>query len=306
MTEPAPTRGAITQQMWMGMGRNKSFGRPPEPYFSVRLMHIGHVGRNFVDYYGGSMTWDQLGSLWIKWGTNETIKYNGLQPGWTYWWELGTWDFIVTDADGNKTVEKIKTVSDLGITWDIFESPQFSIHITGKFENDAFLIAWRYKRGVKNPDDTDWTEPDVICIEQPYLWGEFDHYAGEYNHVKGKRLTNKDTYEGSYDFIVDIDVTGLVRTIILARIANLSATGNFPAELKSRDINVIVEKLLEDRHAEAWVVGNLLMIRMFASINNRGKPVYEPWMLWHLWQWLGHGMIVSSRDRTFDLSPWWG
>jgi hypothetical protein len=51
--------------------------------------------------------------------------------------------------------------------------------------------------------------------------------------------------------------------------------------------------------------GDVLLIQTFASINNMSKPMIEPWLLWDLWRWLGRSNIVITRERAFDLSPWW-
>lgn len=47
-----------------------------------------------------------------------------------------------------------------------------------------------------------------------------------------------------------------------------------------------------------------LLALVMATISNRGSAVYEPWMLWKLWQWLG-----TPSDEviyTFDIMPNWG
>jgi hypothetical protein len=295
-------RGGWIQPGVEGLQSYRHLGRAPLPFLSVKLKHLGHIGKQFADYYGDEVTWDQLGSLQIPWGNSTTIKYAALQPGWTYWWEIGTWDFTVTDELGNATVEKVKTLSDLGITWEIFESHQFSIHISGKFENDAFLIAWRYRRGT----DGDWYEPPVQGHMMPYLWGEFEKYLLEYIHIEHRRLVPASHAEATDVQYIDADVTGLIRSLVFAYVAKLSATGDFPAELLAKDINTVAAKVLENKKAESYIMGQLLMIQTFASINHMSKPVYEPWMLWYLWQWMGKSSVVVSRERVFDLSPWWG
>lgn len=298
------SRNGTPQIDWIGMGRNDSLGRPPLPYFSVRLMHMGHIGKMFVDYYGGTMMWDELGSLRIPWGYNETIKYNGVQPGWTYWWEIGTWDFIVTDDLGNVTTEKIKTLSDLGITWDILESHQFSIHITGKFENDAFLIAWKYKHGYDDPDDPDGTD-NRLSEMLPYLWGQFEKYLNDLYTLHLGRLLNTDRTVGENQ-LVSIDITTQIRSAIFAKVTDLRASGEFPNDLVGVEESMSCEIVKRIREAESYMVGSLLMIRLFASISDNSDPVFEPWMLWQIWQWFGRSSVVVSRDRVFDLSPWWG
>lgn len=297
-------RGGEIQINFIGMGRNASFGRAPLPYFSVRLEHLGHVGVEFADLFGGSMTWDQLSNLVLKWGNNEIIKYNGVKPGWTYWWEIGTWNFIVTDDLGNVKTEKATTISDLGITWDIFESHQFSIHFSAKFENTAFLIAWKYKRGVLPPDDED-TPPDRYAEVPKYLWGEFDKYLNETMQVKFGGFVDKLTYVGETETL-DINISTNVKTALLAKTINFSASADFSLDLAGIELNGMGEKKYREAVAETYMIGNLLMIRLFASIYDMSKPVFEPWMLWHMWQWFGSSGVTIKRDRVFDLSPWWG
>lgn len=302
------SRGGEIQMNWSGMCQGVKFPDPPIPLTSVMLMHLGHVGMDFKYFHGGTMTWDELGSLNLKWGDNTTIKYNGLQPGWTYFWEIKNYDFIVTDNAGNVTITNCKTISDLGITWDIFESPQFTIHISGKWENDSFLVAWRYKTGVKPPPDDPFfpPAPKQFAIIEDYLWGEFDKYLKAEMHAKYGVLIDKATIYGNEDTIVDMDITGCAKAIILAKTTSLSTTGNFPASISLGKSNSLGEKEYREAVAEIADVGNLLMICIFASIMNGSKSCFEPWMLWKMWQWYGSSGVVVNRDRIFDLSPWWG
>jgi hypothetical protein len=297
------TRGGEIQMSWPGMGQNEKFRDPPVPFVSVKLLHLGHLGLDFKDYYGGKITWDELGSLNLEWGENEVIQYNGVQPGWTYWWEIGIWEFTVTDELGNKTVTKAETISDLGITWDILESPQFSIHLSGKFENDSFLLAWKYKPGYEPPDPSH-PRPEGFIAE--YLWGEFDKYLNNEMHAHYQMLIDKVITTGNPDTIVDMDLSDCVKTMILAKTTSLAATGNFPLDLIKMDLQSLGEKEYREAGTEMHTVGNLLMIHIFASIMNGSKSAFEPWMLWKMWQWFGSSGVVVNRDRIFDLSPWWG
>lgn len=297
------TRGGEIQMGLYGMGQSEKFRNPPLPFVSVKLMHLGHVGMDFKYFNGGTMTWDELGSLNLKWGDNTAIKYNGLQPGWTYFWEIKNYDFIVTDNAGNVTITNCKTISDLGITWDIFKSPQFTIHISGKWENDSFLLAWRYKHGYE-PLDPLHPRPEGFIAE--YLWGEFDKYLKDEMHVHYEMLVDKVTTSGNDDTLVELDATACIKPMTLAKTTPLSATGNFPADCLKMDLNSLGEKEYREAIAEAYDVGNLLMICIFASIMNGSKSVFEPWMIWKMWQWYGSSGVVVNRDRIFDLSPWWG
>jgi hypothetical protein len=290
-------RGAELQDGFATMGVRHNFKPPPIPYMSVKLMNLGDVGRTFVDYYGDTITWDQFASLKLTWGDNTVIKYNGVQPGWTYWWEIGLWEFIVTDNLGNKTVETVSTLSDLGITWDILESSQFSMHISARFVREAFLKAWRYKRRI------------LPCNLWPtdYLWGEFDKYL------------NDDEYDSHFERLRDsprelgffIEPGGMLgelreQTLMPIRDYNLDSTGNFPTDMWDLNYVKTTSKATPPRIVDQYEIGTMLMIYMFASIMNASKPVFEPWMLWKMWQWFVPPDNSIVRDRVFDLSPWWG
>lgn len=288
-------------------GNNPSLRRPPRPFFSVKLKHLGHLGLKIPALYtGGTMTWDDFGALGVQWGNNTQILYTKPLPGWTYRWEYGERIFYVTDDQGTVTVaNNIKTLSDLGITWDIFESPQFTIHLTAKFENDAFLIGWHKKK-----NDPEYPDPDgdryVTLID--YAWAQGDKGLNNTMHpCHYSQLISINTEVSIYeDTLVGLDITGLIREIILAKIIDLSVTGEFPIGLLLSDKGMTGAKKSLTREGYSFVVGQLLMIHVFASISNASKPVFEPWMLWKIFQWVGKGNIVITRDRTFDLSPWWG
>lgn len=311
------SREGIPQFGWMGF-KGLNTAKPPLPYFSVRMKHLGHLGLKIpAEFIGGSMTWDELGSIILRWGTNETLLYTVPQPGWTYKWDIGLGRFIVTDSNGNATIhEHIKTISDLGISWDILESPQFSIHLTANFENTAFLIGWRYKKGYPpNPDDPYYPDdpdnpvssPEYYGITALIQWSEVDKYLNSVLHIVYGRLIESSINDGgNQDASVTIDLTGYFRDILFAEAGNLTASSNYPLDLYKASEAMTGNKEFLMRYVEMAFIGDLLMIHLFASISNGSKPVFEPWMLWELWRWLGQGTVVISRDRTFDLSPWWG
>ena len=293
---------------------SKSLLRPPNPFFSVRLKILGHLGIKIpADYYGDTLTWGELGGIKSKWGNNETIIYDGVKPGWTYSWDVGTKIFTVTDNLGNVTKKTVTIFSDLGITWDILASHQFSIHLTAKYENDAFLIGWFYAKGSDQDTDNPYKYTRVGYVESAYIWSFVDRYLNQIYHAVYKRLLNMDMSELLQSIpvnerIVDINTnfTDYTRSIINASIIDLDGTGNYPNNFSVEELNGTGVREVIEKQAESVVLGTMLMIRIFASINNMSKQVYEPWMLWELWKWLGSGRVIISRDRVFDLSPWWG
>ena len=304
-------RDGLLQLTCLGMGgKNKSMGRCPRPSNPIRLMYLGHLALKVPSiFYGGSMTWDELGSLKIPWGDNETVIYDTVQAGWTYVFDVGLKRFTVTDNNGTATVYNgITTISDLCISWDILESPQFSIVINGTFENIAFLIAWKYRKWQVPPGEDPGNIPARSGYQFPYFFSYVDQYLSE-NGVSSKyyRLLDISPIDGVTDGVtVSLDASGYAREVLLAKIKDLSADCNFPANYFEGKNAAVAAKQIIEKQAIIESVGEWLMIAAFASIMNASKPVYEPWMLWHLWQWLGQGTVVIKRERVFDLSPRWG
>ena len=121
------------------------------------------------------------------------------------------------------------------------------------------------------------------------------------------RLLDVSLINGITDGIaVSVDVSGYLREVLLAEIRDLSADCNFPANYFEGKNAAVAAKQIVEKQANIESVGEWLMVAAFASIVNASKPVFEPWMLWHLWQWLGQGTVIIKRDRIFDLSPRWG
>ena len=307
-------RDGVFQLNCIGMGgNNHSMGRCPRPYNPVRLMHLGHLALKVPSiFYGGSMTWDELGSLKIPWGDEETVIYETVQTGWTYVYDIGLKRFTVTDNTGTATVHNgIETISELCISWDILESPQFSIALTAKFENDAFLIGWKYRKDRIPPGEevpSGFVFPDKAADEYTYFFSYVDQYLSK-SGVSSKhyRLLDVSPLDGVLDGVmVSVDVSGYAREILLAKIQDLSADCNFPENYFEGKNAAVAAKQIVEKQAIIESVGEWLMVAAFASIMNASKPVFEPWMLWHLWQWLGHGTVIIKRDRIFDLSPRWG
>ncbi|TWH48560.1 hypothetical protein [Sporomusa sp. KB1] len=302
-------RGGIPQFEWGAIGRiSPSLTGEPRPFFSVRLKHLGHLALKVPStYYGDALTWDQLASLGMPWGDNTTLLYEAPLPGWSYRFDIGLKRFTVTDTEGQATVyNNIKTISDLGISWDIISSHQFVLFFDAHFENDAFLIGWYLKKGYPIPPEWDII-PEILCDIYGYCWSDVEDYLqpGDYAVHFGRLLERQQE-------TVDIEVpTSLSecerRNLLVNTTVDLSrATGGFQPNLKLSPEEKHMAKKSKDRAAELIPVGILLMIALFASISNASKPAFEPWMLWELWRWLGCGTVVVPRDRTFDLSPWWG
>lgn len=306
-------RGCIPQLNWLGTGgKNASMGRTPRPFFSVRLKNLGHIGVTFGDLIGGTITMAQFGSLGLPWGISTTLLYAAPEIGWTYIFNRGEKTFTVTDSGGVVTVHSdIKTFSDLGISWAVFESPQFKIVLNSKFETEVFLSAWKYRNGQIPPgQENPYPEgiPQKMGRPDPWFWSLVDSYLNATGgHADYERLFDLELIEPLKSAAVPtIDASGLARTVLFAAVNDLSADCLFPSNLFTGVNAAVCARTMLNKAAKKAVIGDWMMIAAFASIMNASKPVLEPYMLWKLWQWVATGKVIIKRDRCFDLSPWWG
>lgn len=272
----------------------------------VRLKALGHMGINFhEEYFGDTLTWWELTSAGLGYGNNLVTKYQTLEVGWTYELDAVSKIFTVTDSIGNKTSVKIKTLSDLGIVRAIFESHQFRIYFSASFINDAFLIASIKRRNGGDGGAEDETKDDT-SMYPPYLLAYVDQFFIEKLHWKCKRLVSDECRVPQLENIITQEITAPKEVQILrSNVPVRSATGNFSdmaiyapkvkCSLAQKQRNVIID----------IVLGEFLMIAYFASLIHMNKPVYEPWMLFGIWKWLGSGDPILSIEKIFDLSPRW-
>lgn len=312
------SRGAIPQREWgSGLGTvTSSMSRAPKPFFSVKLKNLGQLDLKIpATYYGDELTWGILGGLNIKWGNETTLLYDGLQPGWSYVWNLGRKTFTVTDDKGTAVVhQNVVTMSDLGITCDILESHNFQIYIDASFDNDAFLICWIYKKGYPpdpdnpydpdDPDDPTNQTPTVTSIIQMFSWGEADKYLNSIMKIAFGRLIGISKKVVDQTIVITSDESTIQRQILSAKVFNLSGTGFYPQNLLQGDQSISLTRKTLIRQAEMWILGNALMITSLASLNQISAPYVAPWLLWDLWRWIGRSNVVVTKDRCFDLIPW--
>ncbi len=304
-------RGGYIQDGVSLMGRFSNLACSNRPYFSVRFKVLGHLGLKIpAEYFGGSMTWDELGSAGVPWGTSETIIYDTLEEGWTYVFNPGRKTFTVTDNLGNITVHSnVKTISELGIVWDILESPQFKLVFDASFENNAFLPAWKYITQHIPPGEEDPLVPEKRAMIMEYCWSVVDSYlnTGEAYYETGRFILPKEKEQITDSINATIDGFALTRTILLAsETTELSAYGSYPSNFYKGKESLVSLPDTTTKSAHFVDAGSFLMIASFATIMNATRPVLEPWMLWKMWQWVGASSVVVTRERVFDLSPWWG
>lgn len=295
-----------------------SIQRPPPLTTKTRMKALGILGMVFdVIFYGDEITWDQLRAVWLWWGKATLVRFTVPQPGWEYKYDLVGGVFTVTNDIGQIQYRvRTEDISKFGISWDILRSHQFFIHYTAEFDDDAFLIAWKKQRGhnydehgheLPTPYDKDFSN---LIFEKTYNAFYCDQYysSDAYHHQRGFFVdvpAVNETFDNklAQALISAVPEVSILRSLIPAR----SIKGDYS------DVTVIFEdrkigraKKLRETELER-VLETLLMIHAFASLMNRGKPVYEPWMLWEIWKWVIRGREpVRIRDRAFDLSPNWG
>lgn len=256
------------------------------------------------------MTWDEFGSLQVPWGDGETVTYEEPQIGWTYVWDVGRKTFTVTDNTGTATVHAgINSVSDLCISWNVLESPQFSVVLNANFENDAFLIGWRYKKGHIPPGQEDiWNIPDrsgEVCYFG-FCYGD-SYLMDDAFHIHFGRLVDIEKLNCEHDdSVLGVDGSGTDRQPLLSLVkSDLASYCRYPANFLPGQNAASAARQVRQWTATMLAIGDPLMIAIFASIMNMSSPVYEPWMIWKLWQWYVQESQVITRDRCFDLSPMW-
>jgi hypothetical protein len=69
------------------------------------------------------------------------------------------------------------------------------------------------------------------------------------------------------------------------------------------------ERLEQIRQGVAFREFSYLMIALFAQnkLSASHKVLYEPWMLYQIWQWYFNTISNNANSRKiFDLSPRWG
>lgn len=277
-------------------GMSKSFGRPPEPFFSVRLKPLGAIGIDRdVIIYGDEATLDFMSELKIPWGNAEPAVWDSLQAGWQWSWNVRTKLLTIRDASGNITLRQSASWSELAVAADVLESHQFLYRFDGASLPDVFLIATK-ENGSRKADGED------------ILWGEFDRYLSAAYHALFGRLCHWLDGPG-YGKADDAPYTAIedLRKAISAKVGELSANGLWPQNLLLAAAGGIGVPKKVPREAMVTALGKYLMLSMLtASMLQADKPCYEPWMLWQMFKWLQKSTYIELEDKIFDLSPNWG
>jgi hypothetical protein len=293
---------------------------------NIRLAYI-MVGRaNFSQIYGDALTWEHLALAGLNWGTAHIILFNELKKGWMYVYKCVENRFIVWN-EKNEIVYSIITtnISDFGITWDIFCSHQFRIDFIGDAVNIWFLIGQKkakHRPPPVDPDnpDPDNPDPDNPDPDNPNYWKTLfgpiramycdQYYTNELHHELRHLASTPELITWAFYNEISQEISYIQESpnIIRSNSPARSIRGDF--EIHS----VVIDKCFNGSVPHKERKGNItiepyitfLLALLSASLYNRGKPVYEPWMLWWMWKWIGSASPVNVVDVIFDIMPNWG
>lgn len=250
-----------------------------------------------VTSYGNALTWGYLRSYQKSWGIQKPIQYSVAMPGYTYFWDIEKGVFTVTDTAGGVTEHSgIRTIKDLGISWEILRSVQFRSFNLDDSNGDTFIICKRM---------------DPKRIGQTNHIGEFmhnDYLSGNDQHTLFDRITDAHTLYDLFAMVTGYFADSADRAILLANTNHLQANNLYPLNMINSPINLHSERIRLKKQGIQCIAAHYVMIAIFAQhlLSTDNDIVYEPWMLWAAYQWYVNTVRVATNNRQiFDLSPRW-
>lgn len=284
---------------------SKSVGRCPRKIDIVRMKALAHLGVNFhTEFYGDTMRWDDLASVGLYSGVNTmAVTYPRLEPGWAYEYDAVGGVFTVTDQSGNVTRKRIGNLSEMGIVAEILVSHQFRVYYSARFINDAFLVAWIKRRN----QGIDGGLKDDTVRQQGYILSYVDQFFSETMPWRCGRMGIAAFLQPEPENNIEQDLQDPADEpeVLCSKSPARAATGDY-SDMAIKGPGEKTGRIDKNRNAIVDVaMGEMVMVAAFASLTHMSKPVYEPWMLWELWKWLGSGELVELVEKIFDLSPRW-
>lgn len=256
---------------------------------------------------GSALTWGRLRSYQKEWGTLTEVRYSVAIPGYTYVWNLDTHTFSVTDDNGTVTMYPgVTTIKALGVSWGVLKSSQFSVLDTNYTNSDIFLIGARAVEARQS-----YTAVTGQLIYMDYLTEGIQHieFSRLSRHETAFSDLENDGETGTYDPVLIFIGSEIARTILLASTGQLQMYNHYPLNLVEGAAVIPAERLENIRQGIALRELSYLMIALFAQnkLSASHKVLYEPWMLYQIWQWYFNTVRNTSNSRKiFDLSPRWG
>ena len=293
----------------------------------TKLVSFGFGFLEYIKYYGDELTWEQLALAKLTWGNEKKIRFSTVREGWTYIYKCREHLFVVID-DNDNVRYKVMTynISTFGIIWEIFTSHQFYLLYANPPSDDVFLIGWIWKKhwGKFDPDNPappinpdNPSLPDYSNYPQAVKSIEIlAMYVDQYYSINEYKITDINRLI-SVDIPLDILINRLKQGIYepqkppsILRTYNpvINITGNYDAFMIKRGEDISSGAISKERKGNIAIEPYItfLLALLSASLYNRGKPVYEPWMLWWMWKWLGSASPVNVVDVIFDIMPNWG
>lgn len=333
----------VFSRQGIGIGNGSSSLANVTPPLSGRLQCAAFVTGGKVIVYGDEATLDFWDALNVLWGTSQPIQEQYTE-GYQYIWNINQKKLFVISQNGSvERVKNIKTISDLAIDMDIVESHAFQIVIDSDLmAGSGYLIGRRVipqrpcdqEAPAKLIDQStgNLTIPNFPDFKLKFVQGnvslpcmrKFTYrkhlqvssvYAGEKyldrTILPEERWKISYMWQNYYNYQEDTNLYFTANvieiTILYALIQKLRADGYFPQNYLIGGREFPAEKLLRFKNGVIENLSYYLMVRIISTNLKCGSnPVFEPWMLWVVWRWLGQGSNVVTEERIFDLSPNWG
>lgn len=303
---------------------------PPQNFVTNELTHVtqtkiltfGSLGIQYpIIYFGDTITLEQRDSLLVPIG-NLKVPSNpySLQDGYKYDFYIREKRFIIDDGTDRTIIEDIQTWGDLDILFNIYQSHQFRMIITGSLQKLEFFIIGE-RVGFIFP-----------YIKMSYMWGQFDAYLDslfkwrlDYGDIFSEYINESKHINIAHD-IIDI------RKTIITDVSRIIYSMNYPLvidmykELFGEKVVIAVESIIDNiaQYILLAIVTKLLYPHLL-PIQNKDEhynnlPVYEPWMILYILEFLNNfpkpdnngeiphnpGDDEGNNPYVFGLSPNWG
>ena len=295
-------------------------------------------------YYGDTVTIGFYRFLGLEIGDLSSPTWS-LTPGYKYIYSISKRIFSVYDDVGNLLLSKnnIKSVGDMGISFEIYKSHQFILAIDFSSSKYPFyipvvanILRWgsynvNESEGILNYYHGDTSRPYSISdVDNPSLR---QHYVDGYVKITSGRSRLRNDFYGigdivDYEYLTKSDIyfiNKILDPLVICNIDFIDRTimhdwkkeslpppiDDQPSPYDPENYHWLGTIIDISYLLPCWSISlypDLMPIKMSGeTINNR--PVYEPWMIWQI-------MFITSRNITdevgdheviaFDLSPNWG
>ena len=288
------------------------------PYFNgVFLLHGDSLEAGISGVYFGDevnlLFWEQLD---IKMSSSSTYSYTyPLLSGYRYIYNTDGRRFIIYDNSNAIVFENtIIGLNDFCINFDVYKSHQFEIHVSAFGDSFSFYKVARLYR-VMNNSTLNYKAmglDNIVTADRIRPYGKYDEDNPSWRILNLVSLDNSCVnYVYDFSFVTEI---GSLFGIILSSIRsdNIAVNNNFYAGLS----DFVIEGELVNHNIGASLISldmllpNLLKT-MYPALTGTNYVLYEPWLIWGIYQLLYSKRIIDIEGDDFevfpfDLSPLWG